>query len=284
MVKNRYKHKIFRSLLVIILSIPVLSFSQEESSDDIAKKMQNPLSSLIAVPVHHSFSFGASQIEKTAYGVSFQPIFPFKFEKFNIVNRVIFGYGYVPGIVAGTQLIPQGAPQNGEVDGTWGLSDINYSFFLSPKTTHKIAWGVGPSINLPSARDNRLGTGKWSVGPSIVAVYQAGRWTMDVVLRQTWSVGGDHLRRDVNQFVATPLVAYSLGNGYMLSTFPSISANWDFEEGQRWTIPVGGGLSKVLFLGKLPVAVAAQYYQNVVRPDFAANSEFRISTTFILAK
>jgi hypothetical protein len=271
-------------IIPVLIRFSILCQAQAESADELAQKMQNPLASLIAVPIQQNFAFGASQNKKLGYSVSFQPIFPINYKRINIINRVIFGYGYVPGIVEGTQLIPQGAPENGNVDGKWGLSDLNYSFYFSPKTTYKVAWGLGPSVNMPTATDNRLGTGKWSIGPSMVIVIQIQKWTFDMVFRQTWSIGGDGERRDVNQFVLQPLIAYGIGKGFVLSTFPTITANWDFEESQRWTVPLGGGLSKVVFLGKLPIVLALQYYKYQVRPDLAPESELRFTSTFILSK
>ncbi len=164
------------------------------------------------------------------------------------------------------------------------MTDLNYSFYFSSKTAGKIAWGLGPSVTLPTANDNRLGSGKWSAGVSLVAVKQVKRWTFDVVLRQTWSFAGDDERIDVNQFVCSPLIAYGLGKGWMINTFPNITANWDFEEGQQWTVPIGTGMSNVVFLGKLPMAIAGQYYYNSIRPDLAPDAEFRVTTTFILSK
>ena len=274
-------------LLNIYVSWP-LAYAQEEEQNNqqeaLAQKLQNPLASLTIVPVMQSLGFNASQNGKTAYATSFQPVFPFTFKKFNIINRAIFGFGYVPGITEGLQLLPQGAPENGMVDGTWGVSDLNYSFFYSPKKVNKIAWGIGPSINAPSASDNRLGSGKWSTGPSIVMVFQQGKWTFDMVFRQTWSFGGDSQRRDVNQFVAQPLIAYSLGKGWVASTFPTINVNWDFDKGRKLTLPLGGGFTKVTFINNRPVSFAVQYYHNVVKPDLAPTSEFRFTTAFIISK
>ncbi len=269
--------------LVLLCFLSGHSFAQD-NSNELAQKLQNPLASLVAVPILQNLGFSSTQNEETAYGFSVQPIFPIILDKVNVVNRVIWGFGYVPGIIEGVSSIPQGAPQDGMVDGIWAIGDLNYSFYASPKNVKKIAWGVGPSLSMPTANDNRMGTGKWSLGPSFVMVYQNGPWTFDLVFRQTWSIGGDENRIDVNQFVAQPLIAYGLGNGWVINTFPTISANWDFEKGQQWTLPLGAGLSKVTFLGPLPVAVALQYYQYVLRPDLAPQSELRLTTTFILSK
>ena len=88
-----------------VLSITHLSNAQENAAD-IAQQLQNPLETMVAVPILHSFGLRASQNFETGYISSFQPIFPFQFEKFNVVNRIIWGFGYVTGIVEGTPMIP----------------------------------------------------------------------------------------------------------------------------------------------------------------------------------
>jgi hypothetical protein len=275
---------ILLNIYVMVPNIYAQEAEQKNQQEALAQKLQNPLANLTIIPIMQSWGFNASQNGKTAYATTFQPVFPFNFEKFNIINRAIFGFGYVPGITEGLQLLPQGAPENGMIDGTWGISDLNYSFFYSPKKVNKIAWGIGPSINFPTASDNRMGSGKWSAGPSIVMVFQKGKWTFDMVFRQTWSFAGDSQRRDVNQFVAQPLIAYSLGKGWVASTFPTINVNWDFDKGRKLTLPLGGGITKVTIINRLPVSFALQYYYNVVRPDLAPTSEFRFTTAFIISK
>jgi hypothetical protein len=270
-------------LFLLSLLFSITSFAQDQN-EEIAQKLQNPLSNISALPIQHNFGLGASQNNKMGYGLSLQPLHSTPFNSFNIVHRAIFGIAYVPGITEGLAMLPQGAPENGMIDGTWGITDLNYSFFYTPKSAKKIIWGIGPSINLPTASDNRLGSGKWSAGGSVVLVYQTGRWTFDWIMRQTWSFAGDENRRDVNQMVLQPLIAYSLGKGWIANTLPTINANWDFESGQKWTVPLGGGISKVLVVGKTPISLGAQYYQYVIRPDLAPTSEFRIGTTIIFSK
>jgi hypothetical protein len=78
---------------------------------------------------------------------------------------------------------------------TFGLGDINYTGFLSPAKSGEITWGIGPSISFPSATDEKLGTEKWSAGPSAVALVTPGPWVVGALVRQLWSFAGDDDRR-----------------------------------------------------------------------------------------
>lgn len=254
-----------------------------QDAEALAQKLQNPLASISALPIQNNFMFQASQNQETGYALTFQPIHATQHKNFNLIHRAVFNIGYAPGIVSGLGLLPAGAPENGDVSGTWGISDLNYSFYLTKKEAGRLPWGIGPSITLPIASDNRLGAGKWSAGISGVLVYQFNKWTFDIVVRQTWSFAGDSDRADVSQMVLNPLIAYNLGEGWAISTFPSISANWNFDA-NKWTVPVGGGISKLVFHGKLPVSYVLQYYYYAARPDLAPNGELRIGATLVFAK
>ncbi|MBB6462723.1 hypothetical protein [Flammeovirga kamogawensis] len=259
--------------LLLLLSASSLAYSQSRA-DEIAQKLQNPLSKLSALPIQNNIGYNADN--SVSYGLSFQPIHATSYDNFNLIHRAVIGVNYTPGMDGGAEI--------GKIDGQWGLTDINYSLLFSPKTVKKVAWGVGPSINLPTATSDAFGSGQWSGGLSAVLVYQTGKWTFDSVIRQTWSFAGDNSRAGVNQMVFQPLIAYSLGNGWIINTFPTIMANWDHAQGQQWTVPVGGGLSKVIFMGNLPVAIGAQYYKYVVRPDLAPTQEFRLMANFVFSK
>nr|WP_321452282.1 hypothetical protein [uncultured Carboxylicivirga sp.] len=248
----------------------ILSFAQTQ--EEIAQKLQNPLSNITALPIQYNFGLGTPDYEGTTYTTSFQPVMAFDYGNFSMVHRAVIGTSYLPSTTLG----------NGS---TFGTTDLNYSFYFAPKKKlGNLAFGVGPSIDMPTASDPLLGSGKWNAGASIVAVYQKNKWTLDMVFRQTNSFAGDDERADVNRFVSQTLVAYSLGKGWVVNTFPTITANWNADKGQQWTVPVGGGVSKLVFLGKLPTQFGVQYYNNVVRPDYVGKSELRFTTTFVFSK
>lgn len=265
--------KKIKFILLAIFALGKLSLMQAQGDEAsaIANKLQNPLARISALPIQHNIGLGSPALNGASYTMSMQPIIGTEYEKINVVHRAVFGVSYLPSNING------GNP-------TFGMTDLNYSFLVAPKSAGKVAWGVGPSIDIPTATDPILGGGKWNAGISAVLVYQTPKITIDLVLRQTTSFAGDSERPDANLFVAQTLLAYNLGKGWMLSTFPTIQANWSAEKGQQWTVPVGGGVSKVAFLGKLPVSVGVQYYQNVIRPDGAPKGELRFSTTFVFGK
>jgi hypothetical protein len=56
-------------------------------------------------------------------------------------------------------------------------------------------------------------------------------------------------------------------NGWYLTSSPVVTANWKADSGDKWTIPFGGGVGKLLRLGKLPVNASIQAYYNAEKPD-----------------
>src|SRR4029453_14666644 len=75
---------------------------------------------------------------------------------------------------------------------------------------------------------------------------------------------------------------YNIADGWYVTTGPIIPADWKAGGGQRWTVPVGGGVGKLFKLGKLPINTSLQGYYNVERPRFAADWQLRVQVQFLL--
>jgi hypothetical protein len=54
--------------------------------------------------------------------------------------------------------------------------------------------------------------------------------------------------------------------------------------GERWTVPVGGGVGRVLSIGSQPVNMTGQAYHNVERPDSGPEWMLRLQTQFFFPK
>src|SRR5262249_56748519 len=120
---------------------------------------------------------------------------------------------------------------------TNGIGDITEELFLSPVHTGPLIWGVGPVFTVPSATDPILGQGKVLAGPTIVLLTTPGHWVLGVLANNQWSVGGDPLRRSVNQFLLQPFVNYNLPHGWVLTTSPLMTADWLATPGPPGTRP-----------------------------------------------
>jgi len=55
-----------------------------------------------------------------------------------------------------------------------------------------------------------------------------------------WSYAGDEDRANVNFMDLQPFFFYNLPRGWYLGTVPLITANWEADSDNRWTVPIGG--------------------------------------------
>jgi hypothetical protein len=226
------------------------------SAGDLAKATQNPVASLISVPLQNVTDFNIGPFDRDRNTIiQVQPVIPLPLgQNWNLITRTIGGLVFQPNIAQPNQ-------------GTFGLNDINPSFFLSPANPGKLIWGAGPTFLIPTATDNVLGTGKFSIGPSAVALIQPWKWTLGVLVSNLFSVAGPSNRADVNAFTLQYFINYNLKKGYYLTFAPIITANWNAPSGNVWLVPVGGGTGRIMRLGFQPVNVSVQAYGNAKRPD-----------------
>ena len=88
-----------------------------------------------------------------------------------------------------------------------------------------------------------------------------------LVANNIWSFsGGPGSNNRTNQMLLNPIIGYHFGDGWALSSSPEITANW-IASGNKWTVPIGGGVSKVVRLGELPLKLGLFAYYNAVRPN-----------------
>jgi hypothetical protein len=235
------------------------------SAGDLAKAVQNPVASLVSVPLQNLTDFNIGPFGRNRNTVlQFQPVIPIRLnENWNLITRTIGALVYQPTVSQPSQ-------------GTFGLNDINPSFFLSPAKAGKVIWGAGPTFLIPTASDDRLGTGKFSIGPGVVVLVQPGKWTLGVLINNLWSVAGSGSRPDVNSMTFQYFVNYNLKKGYYITIQPIMSANWNAPSGNVWLVPFGGGIGRIMRLGFQPVNVSVQAYGNVKRPDVAPSPTWQL--------
>jgi hypothetical protein len=267
-------------LAMFILFSATSVIAAEGGGDDLRAKAQNPVSSMYSLPLKLTLDFGAPDDEAVFFNVN--PVLPVTVGDWNLVNRIIIpAIVSVDGFIGGTPDIPEGAPSQ---DRETGLGDINYSLYFSPADAKGMIWGLGPSINLPTANKDPLGSGKWSGGAAGVVLLQPKWGTYGGLIRQLWSFAGDDDRSDVNQFLIEPFLNYNLEGGWYLITDMIITANWDAPSSQRWTVPIGGGIGKLFTIGKQTINSRLEAYYMVEKPDNAPDWQIIFTWQFLFPK
>lgn len=258
----------------ISLLISSAAAAQQGTDQNLQKASQNPIASLISVPIQYDALFGLGPSNRTQHIVQIQPVFPFSLNKdWNLITRTI-----VPLVVR--------PDFPGETGHTFGLGDINATLFFSPSkpTAGGVVWGVGPVFQFPTATSRVLGTEHFALGPAAVVVWTPGRWVMGALVSQIWSVAGDKDRADVNQTLIQPFVNYNLDKGWFLTTAPVITANWDAKRGNRWTVPIGGGVGRLFRIGKQPVSLLARTFYYAEKPRGGPRWSFQVQLKFLFPK
>jgi hypothetical protein len=264
--------------LTALAVLPSLAMAQDQA--DLAKASQNPVADLISLPFQNNTFFGIGPDDDVANVLNIQPVIPINLGPVNLINRTIFPLIYLPDLTSGLPELPEGISGGS----TFGLGDINYTGWLSPAAGGPVTWGIGPSISFPSATDEKLGTEKWSAGPSAVVVAQPGPFVVGGLARQLWSFAGDDDRQDVSQILIQPFVNYNLPDGWFLVSAPIITANWEADSDERWVVPLGGGGGRVFHIGPQPVNASLQAYYNVEKPEFGPDWSLRFAVSFLFPK
>ena len=79
-----------------------------------------------------------------------------------------------------------------------------------------------------------------------------GHWVIGALANNIWRIGGDAHGEPLNSFTVQPFVNYNLPRAWAISTSPLITSNWSAASGERWTVPIGIGVSKVTHVGEQP--------------------------------
>ena len=234
---------------------------QASATEGLAEQAQNPIANLISVPFQNNTTLGLGpDQDQTLNVLNIQPVVPFRLnDRLTLVTRTILPVVSQPAL--------EGSNSN-------GIGDLNPSIFVVPNLPGRWTVGFGPTLVLPTASRDELGSGQWALGPAAVAVVTNGPWVAGGLVNQIWSVAGDSNRRSLSQFLVQPFVNYNLPNGWYLVSSPIITANWQASS-DRWLVPIGGGFGRVFRLGSQPVNASLQAYANVAKPDLFGDVTIR---------
>jgi len=260
----------FSGLLFFFLQIMPGLLCAQESSEELAKKLANPIASLISLPLQNNLDHGIGVNKGSKYLLNVQPVIPMKVSKnLNLITRWI-----VP-IISQYNITGPGQSQS-------GLGDAVISGFLSPTNTKNgVTWGAGPVLLVPLGGGDYLSAKQFGIGPSVVALKQKNGWTYGGLMNQIWGTGGSD-KVEVNQLFVNPFLTYNWKSGSGITAAFEWTENWAQQNTTFYFIPMVSGLTS---FGKQKVSLAVGPKFNIAAPE-AVKSKFglRAALVFLFPK
>jgi hypothetical protein len=244
---------------------------------DLAKAAQNPVANMVSLPLQYNYYAGGGLHTNSAMVLNLQPVLPLPIDdRWLIVSRTIVPFTNVPLSVPLNTVL--NTPSNTLVDigRASGIADIQEQAYFTAAKPGKITWAIGPVLSFPTATNNVLRTGQWGLGPTAVALVMPGPWVIGTLVNNIWRVGGEIHGTPLNTFTAQPFINLNLPHAWAISTAPLITSNWSAQHNQRWTVPIGAGISKIAHVGDQPLNFLMQYYHNANHPTLAGSNSMRL--------
>ncbi len=188
-----------------------------------------------------------------------------------------------PSVSRGNTQYPGGdLPASVDFDRQTELGDIVLWNALGTNSMVKPpnVFALGVTVMLDTASDDVFGTGKNSAGPMALAFHigPPKGFIVGAVVQHWWSFSGDDDRQDVNMTNLQYVAFYRLNAETNIGLgSPNITANWEADSGNVWTIPVGLGWNTTTNIGPLPVKIGVEAYKYIEQPDnFGADYGLRL--------
>jgi hypothetical protein len=259
-----------RSLLPLLALAPAFvaaSARAEDSALALAKKLTNPFSDVVNLPINQNPDFGIGSDDGWRYTLTIQPVIPFRLDhEWHLISRTVAPVIY----------------QDSGGASDFGLGDIAQSFFLSPTHASEEGWfwGLGPISLLPTATLARFGNERWGLGPTLGLLIRIGPWTLGALTNHIHYLGGADTS-DLDTTFLQPFIDYTTSSRTTLSLNTESIYDWTNEQ---WTAPLHLVVRQLVDLldCRVSIALGGRYY--IDAPEGGPEWGIRLGVTFIFPR
>jgi hypothetical protein len=302
------KIKFLKKIVMICLGLVAFMANAQEvdqtkddlpkSASEIAKELANP--NTVLGTLNFNFDYINYQGDlpdaggQNSFSIGFQPVLPIPLSK--TVN--LFVRPQIPLTITQPTFGANGFEKKGV-----GLGNISADVAIGKTFPSKTVGVIGMFGSFRTASDEALRSPYTLLGPEI-AVGQITNWgVVGLLVTHGWSVNkidattagsfsilGDDvfLASEAGESASITSGQYfyniSLNNGWQIAGSPTYSYNHNAPEGNKFTLPIGGGAVKVVRFGNLPMKFQLQYWYYVASPDaFGPQHQIRFTLSPVVA-
>lgn len=255
--------------LACALLVPTTASAQSADASDLAKKLSNPVASLVTVPLQYNLDEGLGALDDGRRStLNFQPVIPIKLnDDWNLISRTIVPY------ISQDDVTGPGESQS-------GFGDIVQSFFFSPSapTESGWIWGAGPVVYIPLGNDT-FSADQWGLGVTGVALRQQNGWTYGVLANHIWGIDPDEGDEAISTTYFQPFLSYTTPKAWTFGLNTESTYDWNAE---AWSVPVNLTVSKLVKLGRQPISIGGGVRYWAESPDGGPEGVgYRLSVSFL---
>ena len=216
---------------------------------------------------------------KVAGNIVFQPIIPIPLygsgnDEWRFVSRPTIEFR-----------ARQPVPQRGmnQFNRKTGWSDLNLPLPLSPprSVTGKWLLALGPDFSFPTASHKAFGRQQWAAGVTGILGYASENWITGVYPQFYWGFADQGRDDDVKQARFGNMFYwfwYNLSDSMQVGLSPTMTYDDNASSGNKWNVPVGLGLSKMVKIGDTMTRIEVSAEYSVVHEkDFGQQARLKIN-------
>ena len=258
--------------LLMIVHAGADETASDKAADEVNKQLSNPISSIWALQLQQN-TYWLNRPERNVVNLQFQPVLPLSLtDDWNLITRPVFQ------VMNSTPYVNK----SGNLHRVTGFGDTILATILSPSPKVAGPWlfGAGPSFIFPTASNSRLGQNKWQIGPAGVFRLRRRQMARRSVSPAVVFLRGPRAADYQPDEYAQYFFVYLPGHGWGLGTSPNMLINWYASDSNKVTFPLGLNVSKVVWVGPLPVKFLVQGQYMPVHPEVAGqkwNLQFAIT-------